>query len=258
MPETAKPLFLFSERPAVPVSNKNKLIIVFIIFTLSYLSGKVPFLDDTDMTKKAQVLAETTTPDFSSKNNRELSRGKIEYIQHFQIKQIAIGQKASPLPGPTLIPPDTSVAAWGVAKKIDTHTYTMRLAPDSTMGTPAEILTALNMYRQQHGKGTLAWDDKLAGFANTRAEYFSQKGSLDNHAGFLDYLNNQDGFQKLGFANVGENSSIGFTLHAVHVIEWVYAGDAEHNNNQLNSDWHYVGIGVNGNATDLVFGGNKL
>jgi len=233
----------------------NKIFIVFIIFTMSYMSGKVPLFDDTGVNKKAQVLAETTT-DFPPNKTPELSSEK---KGQFQIRQISIGQKTSPRPTSTPISiDDNSNVAWGEAKKIDTHTYTMRLTPDSTMGTPQEILNALNAYRRLHGKGTLAWDDKLAGFANTRAEYFSQRGNLDSHAGFLEYLNNQDGFKKLGFANVGENSSIGFTLQAVHLIEWVYAGDAEHNNNQLNSEWSYVGIGVNGNATDLVFAGNKL
>lgn len=255
MPETAQPLFLVRERPALLMSNKSKLFIASIVFAISYLSGKVPLFEDINLTTRAQVQAETTTGDFPSKNTPRVNSEKTRQIQ---IGQIAIGQKVYSPPTPTSIPPDTSDAPWGVAKKIDTYTYTMRLQSDSTMGTPQEILTALNTYRQQKGKGTLAWDDKLAGFANTRAEYFSQRGNLDSHAGFLDYLNNQDGFKKLGFANVGENSSIGFTLQGVHIIEWVYAGDAEHNNNQLNSDWHYVGIGVNGNATDLIFGGSKL
>lgn len=255
MPETAKPLFLLRGRTTAPVSNMNKIFIVFIIFTMSYISGKVPLFEDTGVNKKVQVLAETTSPNNTPKITPELPSGK---TGQFQIKQIAIGQKASPRPTSVPISIDNSNAAWGEAKKIGTHTYTMRLTPDSTMGTPQEILTALNAYRQLHGKGTLAWDDKLAGFANTRAEYFSQRGNLDSHAGFLEYLNNQDGFKKLGFANVGENSSIGFTLQAVHLIEWVYAGDAEHNNNQLNSEWSYAGIGVNGNATDLVFAGNRL
>jgi uncharacterized protein YkwD len=256
MPETAKS-FLLRPRLFIPVSKINKLLIALIIFTISSASGEFPFFNDTNITNKARVLAETTTHDNAPKNKPELSKGK---TGQFQIRQIAIGQKASPLPTPTptSIPPDTSNAAWGVAQKIGTHTYTMTIQPDGLMGTPLEMLAALNSYRQQQGKGALAWDDKLAGFANSRAEYFSQKNNLDSHAGFSDYLNNQDGFKKLGFANVGENSSIGFTLQAVHLIEWVYAGDAEHNNNQLNSDWQYVGIGVNGTSTDFVFGGNKL
>lgn len=255
MRETAKPLFLTRQEPTLPVPNKIKLLIASIIFTLSYLSGKVPFFDDIDMTTKAQILVETTENDFSSNNTPRVNNEKVGQVQ---IKQISIGQKAYFFPTPTLTPLDTSNTPWGVAKKVDTYTYTMRLQPDSNMGTPGEILTALNRYRQRHGKGTLSWDDKLAGFANTRAEYFLEKGKLDSHAGFLDYLNNQDGFKKLGFARVGENSSIGFTLEGVHIIEWVYAGDAGHNDNQLNSDWQYVGIGVSSNATDLIFAGDKL
>lgn len=245
MPETAKPLFFLGRKPSAPVSNKNKLLIVSIIFTMSYLSGKMPFFENTGMTKKAGIVTKMAIANNTPKNIPKFSGGK---TGQFQVRQISIGKKTI----------DNSNAAWGEAKKIDTHTYTMRLTPDSTMGTPQEILTALNAYRQLHGKGILAWDDKLAGFANTRAEYFSQRNNLDSHAGFLGYLNNQDGFRKLGFTSVGENSSIGFTLQAVHLIEWVYAGDAEHNNNQLNNDWHYVGIGVNGNATDLIFAGERL
>ncbi len=254
MPETAKPLFLLRKSTAVPVSNMNKLFIVFIIFAMSYLSGIVPFFDDAGVNKKVQVLAETTAVDNTPENTPELFGGK---KGQFQIKQVIIGKRTPILPTAIPIPSDINTA-WGAAKKIGSHTYTMRLMPDSTMGTPQEILNALNAYRQLHGKGTLVWDNKLAGFANTRAEYFSQKGNLDSHAGFLDYLNNQDGFQKLGFANIGENSSIGFTLEAVHLIEWVYAGDAGHNDNQLNSDWHYAGVGVVGNATDLIFAGERL
>jgi hypothetical protein len=43
----------------------------------------------------------------------------------------------------------------------------------------------------------------------------------------------------------------------VHLIEWVYAGDKPHNDNQLSSKWSAVGIGISGSATDLVFGGSK-
>ncbi|MBU3978928.1 hypothetical protein KKE68_04485 [Patescibacteria group bacterium] len=254
MPETAKPLFFIRGKAIRPVSKTNKFIIAFIIFAVAYLSGKVPIFDDLSMTKKTQVLVEATTTEFSSKNNPELPE---ENTQKFQIRQISIGQNKFIPPTPTSLP-SISGDSWGVAKKIGVHTYTMRLQSDSRMGTPEEILGALNKYRQQHGRGILAWDDKLAGYANTRAEYFSQKNDLDAHAGFLDYLNNQDGFKKLGFANIGENSSIGFTLEAVHIIEWVYAGDAEHNDNQLNNNWHYAGIGVNGNATDLIFAGKRL
>jgi len=116
-------------------------------------------------------------------------------------------------------------------------------------------LLALNSYRQRNGRGALAWDGKLGDFAQGRASSFNSSGKLDNHAGFTDFINNHDGFHVLGFQSLGENSSYGFTLEAVHLIETVYAGDKPHNDNQLSSNWSSVGIGVSGTATDLVFGG---
>lgn len=158
-----------------------------------------------------------------------------------------------PTPSPTI----AEKKEWGVAKQIGEHTWTMSVQSDSRMGSAGEILQALNAYRQRQGKGALAWDDALGRFAQSRSDSFHTAGSTDAHAGFTDFINNQSGFQKLGFMSLGENSSYGYQLEAVHLIEWVYAGDAPHNNNQLNSDWTHVGIGVSGVATDLIFGGRK-
>jgi uncharacterized protein YkwD len=181
-----------------------------------------------------------------------------------QVNQIDIGiQKITPTDTPMPLSPapttnNTDNTPWGVAKQIDTDTWTMKIGQDNRMATPQEILDALNNYRQRYGRGQLAWDQKLIDYANSRASYFTSLNKLDSHAGFLDYVHNQDGFHKLGFASLGENSSIGYTLEGVHLIEWVYAGDKPHNDNQLNPQWQYVGIGVNGSATDLIFAANKL
>lgn len=150
------------------------------------------------------------------------------------------------------------VAEWGTSKQLSEHTWTIRVGQDTKNGTAQEILVALNNYRQRHGKGTLTWHDALGNYAQSRAEYFVSKGDLDSHAGFNDYVNNQDGFNKLGFMSLGENSSIGYTLEGVHLIEWVYAGDKPHDDNQLDGQWTHVGIGVSGTATDLIFGGKKM
>ncbi len=147
---------------------------------------------------------------------------------------------------------------WGKSRQIGTHTWTIKLGNDTKSGTPQEILAALNSYRQKNGRGALSWDDKLGDYAKERAVNFTSKKDLDGHAGFTNFINNQDGFHKLGFMSVGENSSYGYILEAIHLIEWVYAGDKPHNDNQLNSNWSYVGIGVNGVATDVIFGGKKL
>jgi len=151
-----------------------------------------------------------------------------------------------------------SSASWGQVKQIDNHTYSIRINNDSQMATSQEILTALNNYRSAHGAGVLFWDNNLGNFAQSRADQFNNQQKLDDHAGFNQLFNDPNNVKKLGFLALGENSSVGYILDGIHIIEWVYASDAPHNNNQLDPSWTHVGIGVSGNATDLVFGGSKI
>lgn len=179
----------------------------------------------------------------------------------FRIAQIAqeeIVYKKAPVQVLAAAKAGEQSSEWGVAKQIGEHTWTMKVGQDQKTGSAQEILQSLNAYRQRHGVSTLFWDTGLGQFAQSRADLFSKNGSTDAHAGFTDFINNQDGFKKLGFMALGENSSFGYQVEAVHLIEWIYAGDAPHNDNQLNSQWTHVGIGVSGVATDLVFGGRKM
>ena len=120
------------------------------------------------------------------------------------------------------------------------------------------MFLALNDYRRRYGASDLNWDAKLAAYALERAMYFNKVKNLDGHKGFQDFLNRGDGFNKLGFNQLGENTSFGYQLSGVHLIEWVYAGDEPHNKNQLNTIWNHVGVGVDGTATALIFGTGKL
>jgi uncharacterized protein YkwD len=140
---------------------------------------------------------------------------------------------------------------------VDEHTWTINVGADEHMADAQEILSALNLYRQAKGKGTLSMDMKLKDFAQTRADGFNSEQDLDGHAGFQNYINTQDGFGRLGFHALGENSSIGYHVSGTHLIEWVYAGDKPHDDNQLSGEWTHVGIGIRGDATNLVFGGKK-
>jgi uncharacterized protein YkwD len=161
-------------------------------------------------------------------------------------------------PQPTRVPPKpTTTPEWGVAKKVDEHTYTIAFQYDSAMTSPGELLTALNNYRTTHGIGSLAWDDKLAGYAQGRAAHFSSIKSTDAHAGFNDFLDNHNGFEELGFYKLGENSYYGGPVSGTHVIEWVFAQSPGHNANQLGTSWSHVGIGVSDTGINLVFGGDK-
>lgn len=151
---------------------------------------------------------------------------------------------------------DTS--PWGVAQQIDEHTWQIRVGEDPTMATPSEILEALNNYRVNHGSQRLTMDSKLNEYAQSRADFIYQRKALDGHQGFIDFLNNEDGFNKLGFTWIGENASFGYRQNGVHLIEWIYAGDEPHDKNQLNNAWNYVGIGVKSTATCLIFATGKM
>lgn len=143
---------------------------------------------------------------------------------------------------------------WGIAQQVSEHSWTMKIGQDEIMATPKEIMEALNEYRRTKGSGLLTWDEKLAKYAQERADYFNRVGDMDEHEGFRRFLEEENGFQKLNFNRLGENTSIGYKLSGVHLIEWVYAGDKPHDDNQLRKEWGWVGIGVNGTATCIIFG----
>jgi uncharacterized protein YkwD len=161
------------------------------------------------------------------------------------------------VPTPTSRPIPRDTESWGVSKQIDEHTWSIRVGQDDVMAKPEDVFTALNEYRRRYGSQPLHWDQKLADYAQSRAAFIDSKKDTDSHAGFLDFLEHQDGFNKLGFTALGENMSYGYRLSGVHLIEWIYAGDAPHNENQLDSKWNYVGIGVDGLANCLIFGTGK-
>lgn len=149
---------------------------------------------------------------------------------------------------------------WGVAERVTgtDHAWTMRVGEDPVMATAKEIFDALNTYRAGKKVNGLNWDGALADYSQERADFFIKNGGLDDHKGFNDYLNNQDNVMKLDFYRLGENSSCGYRMTGTHLIEWIFAGDAPHDNNQLNSAWSDVGIGVSGTCVDLVFGGQRI
>jgi uncharacterized protein YkwD len=164
-------------------------------------------------------------------------------------------------PRPTRIPTTpipTDSTPWGVATQTGEHTWTMKIGQDPVMATPEEILSALNAYRQRYGSQVLISDPKLTAYAQSRVDYFNQIQNIDSHVGFNNFLEKEDGFNKLGFTYVGENISIGYRLNGVHIIEWIYAGDEPHNKNQLASKWDHVGIAVKGTATCLIFATGKM
>lgn len=237
----------------------KRLLLYGGIAALAYISGLLPVATPVGRITPERVLA-----------TKRYRMAKPPLAAHILLPSQVIATigatKEIMTPTPTLLstpassntsPNSASGQVWGVATQVDQDTWTMQVGQDAVMGTPQDVLAALNTYRQKHGSGVLVWDQTLGDYAQTRAVFFANQGKLDAHAGFTDFLNNQDGFKKLGYNSLGENSSIGYTLTGVHLIEWVYAGDKPHNDNQLSNKWSAVGIGITDSATDLVFGGSK-
>ena len=197
-------------------------------------------------------------------NSRIQSLSRKVQDKSIQVIKPVISPRPTFIPTPKLRPEpkintfSEDLEPWGIAKQLDKYTWTMKVGKDERMGTPQEILDALNVYRERNGRGRLEWNQTLAEYAQSRSDFFAKNGNTDKHEGFNNYLKDENNYKKLGFRSLGENSSIGFQLLGVHLIEWVYAGDKPHNDNQLNSAWSHVGIGVTGTTTDLIFGGDKF
>jgi uncharacterized protein YkwD len=231
------------------VKRINKLLAIVIVVELMGLGwffykgeniGKI--LNKEVLTEIAPIPTATVTPEVEVKPT--LPSIAKEGFGNSKVKKV--------------VTPTPDNGPWGVSKQIDSTTWTMKIGEDATMATSQEILAGLNEYRKVHGSQVLNWDEKLANYAKDRAKYLNGIKSVDQHKGFNDFMENQNGFNKLGFTSLGENISYGFRLNGVHIIEWMYAGDEPHNKNQLDNRWNYVGIGVEGLATSLIFGTGKF
>jgi peptidoglycan hydrolase-like protein with peptidoglycan-binding domain len=147
---------------------------------------------------------------------------------------------------------------YGQVKQISKYEYTQRLADEPNMGTPNEILIALNNFRNNNSKSSLTWDNDLASWAQSRAQSFANAHQLDQHVGFeAEAPSKYDQFGKR-FSGFGENAFYGGKLAASHLIEWVFAGDTPHKEGML-CDCNVVGIGIATNdnvnyGADLIFG----
>lgn len=206
------------------------------------------------LTNKTEVQkTETITP----QENQEVGSTKVMDVkkeEKVMVKEIT----KTITPTQIITKPTDDGKPWGVSEQIGEHTWTMKVGEDEAMATAKEIFEALNAYRKVKGSQVLTWDEKLGNYAQLRANDLYAKKGVDGHTGFNDFVKNQDGFNKLGFTALGENISYGYKLNGTHIIEWMYAGDKPHDDNQLDNRWNYVGVGVKGLATCLIFGTGKF
>lgn len=152
------------------------------------------------------------------------------------------------------------IKKWGTAKKVEGTQYgwSLEIENDFHMTTEKELFDALNTYRLKNKKPKLEWSGSLATFAKRRGDELNKNSGVDEHRGFKDYIRYSENRMILGFRRLGENTSCGYRMTGVHMIEWIFAGDIPHDENQLNSRWTHVGIGVNNICVSLVFGNGRI
>ncbi|MBI4099863.1 hypothetical protein HY440_02545 [Candidatus Microgenomates bacterium] len=148
----------------------------------------------------------------------------------------------------------TPSVPWGTTEKLGDGLYRTYVGNDSAMGTPAEILTALNVYRKNHGVGEVKSDENICKLALWRAQVQQKLENLDGHQGLKDYMADPKHWQELDVKSIGENASYGYVLSGTHLIEWVFDSDVEHRDNQLNPSWNLACAGTSGVTVDIIFG----
>ncbi len=172
-----------------------------------------------------------------------------------KLQQIASTSATVPLPTPPVTNPNpVPKVPWGTTEKLGEGLYRTYVGQDQRMGTPEEILTALNIYRRNHGVGEVRSDNNLCQLATWRAASQQKAGDLDGHQGLKDYMNDPKHWQELDIKAIGENASYGYILSGTHLIEWVFDSDVEHRETQLNPKWNLACAGVASVTVDILFG----
>lgn len=246
-------------------TKKHFLKTLFICLFLILSIAKLPFLAtdvqatdilSTDFTRN-NYLSTKLTLIASYRDLIDQKRNELEELRK-KYQLTTPNQTNTPKPSikPTNTPqPTNTPVPSATATAQPTSSPTPIPSQGSKYYTNQQLFDALNVYRAKQGKPALAWSQKLADFAKTRTDTFVKLGKLDNHAGFNNYIHNQNGFAQLGFRKLGENSSFGYTFSATNLIEQAYGQSPGHNSNQLGS-WSHIGISANGTFTDFVFAGN--
>ncbi|MBI5620594.1 hypothetical protein HY949_02365 [Candidatus Gottesmanbacteria bacterium] len=82
-------------------------------------------------------------------------------------------------------------------EKVDEHTTITWLPPDDGMSTNDELFVAMNTYRKGHGINEVSRSDVLCTIAQKRADEQQALGTIDGHAGFAKYAQDQREFSYL-------------------------------------------------------------
>lgn len=114
-------------------------------------------------------------------------------------------------------PNATPVPSGGFRReKVDEHTTVTWLPPDDRMSTAEELFTAVNNYRRTHGIAEVARNDTLCSIAQKRADEQQALGTIDGHAGFAKYAQEQREFSYLTEVLFGGQQP----QSGVHIVEY--------------------------------------
>jgi uncharacterized protein YkwD len=224
-----------------------KFISILLICFLSGFSGVVSAIDSTKV--EAVFVKQTGSGILSSEGVR------FELLEEKSVSQIVVSKIVRKKNDVPFVKEPVRARKVVASETVETKPSNEQLAEKEV--SENAFFKALNDYRNKHGKSALNWDGNLADYAQERAESYRNQGGLDHHAGFNDFIHSKDGFKKLGFNALGENSGYGHTEDPASIIENSYGQSSSHNENQLSENWSHVGIGISGTATNFIFGGNK-
>lgn len=182
--------------------------------------------------------------------------GKMDLVSRIRFNQLVGTKSVDDLLGEY----ERKGVKWGSAEKVEGTRYgwSMKMENDFHMGNAPELFDAINVYRLKKVRAKLEWSENLALFAQRRATELQTNGGVDEHKGFKEYVRYPGNRTTLGFMRLGENTSCGYRMTAIHMIEWIFAGDIPHDENQLSSRWTHVGIGATGTCVSFVFGHTKI
>lgn len=213
----------------------NLFVLTYLLLFISIVSLYVLTLSKTEAVK--QTLGESTT---SSGPN----------MVYLQISPTIIPELTRT---PTETPTPAPILAQNISKEDTTKTI-QNVENSNAMATASDIFNALNSYRNENGISSLSWDDTLATFAQGRVNTFESNNSMDDHAGFSNFMNN-NGFEVSGFNGLGENSAqLSGPMDGNKIIREVYASSSSHNASQLDPAWTHAGVAINGIFVNINFG----
>lgn len=99
---------------------------------------------------------------------------------------------------------------------MDEHTTVTWLPPDDRMSTTDELFTAMNNYRQTHSIAGVERNDTLCTIVQKRADEQQALGTIDGHAGFPKYAQEQREFSYLTEVLFGGQQP----QSGVHIVEY--------------------------------------